>query len=126
MPAKPTARKILVVDDNADAAESLAVLLRVLGHEVRCVTDPRLALDAALTLNPDAAFLDIGMPHINGYELAATLRESFGRKLCLVAFTAYGSATDREMSRAAGFNAHLVKPAELEKISDVLNHLFTG
>lgn len=122
MPASAR-RKVLVVDDVADSAESFAALLRVLGHEPRCVTDARVAVAAALEMTPDVAFLDIGMPHVNGYQLAASLREKFGAKLCLVALTAYGSAADREMSRGAGFDAHLVKPADLEMIQTVLKDL---
>lgn len=101
----------------------LAVLLRVLGHEPRCVTDSRLAVAAALDFSPHIAFLDIGMPHINGYELAKELREVFGSKLCLVAVTAYGSPKDREMSRLAGFDAHLLKPADLAMIDEALRTL---
>lgn len=117
-------RKVLVVDDNADGADSLAALLKILGHKVRCVTDPRLAVATALEMAPDVAFLDIGMPHINGYELAAMLRKTFGPELWLVALTAYGSAGDRELSRVAGFNAHLLKPAELDLIEATLNTIF--
>jgi CheY-like chemotaxis protein len=120
----PRALKILVVDDNADAADSLAALLKLLGHEAQCVTDSRLAISAALQMNPNVAFLDIGMPHINGYELAATLRKTFGTKVSLVALTAYGSAADREMSRVVGFDAHLLKPAEFHMIEAALNSLF--
>jgi CheY-like chemotaxis protein len=121
----PRALKILVVDDNADAADSLAALLKLLGHEVQCVTDPRRAVETALQMNPDVAFLDIGMPHINGYELAAAFRKTFGAMVCVVALTAYGSAGDREMSRVVGFDAHLLKPAELYMIEAALNSLFT-
>lgn len=122
MPQRAT-WKILVVDDNADGAESLAALLRLLGHEVRCVSDSRLAVGTALDFSPQVAFLDIGMPHINGYELARMLRETFGENLRLVAITAYGSARDREMSRLAGFDTHLLKPAELKTLEAALNRL---
>jgi CheY-like chemotaxis protein len=120
----PSPRRVLIVDDNADSAESLAALLRMLGHEPRSVTDPRLAMDAALEFSPSIAFIDIGMPHINGYELARALRERFGTKLCLVALTAYGSAGDRQMSRSVGFDAHLLKPADIELINEALSTLF--
>lgn len=119
----PQRLKILVVDDNADAADSLAALLKVLGHDAKRVTDPRLAVPTALQMNPEVAFLDIGMPHINGYELAAMLRETFGPKMRLIALTGYGSVRDREVSRLVGFDAHLLKPAELHAIDAALNSL---
>jgi CheY-like chemotaxis protein len=121
---KPSVQRVLVVDDNVDNADTLAALLRLLGRDVRCVTDARLAAAAALEFSPHVAFVDIGMPHINGYELARVLREKFGRELRLIALTGYGSAKDREMSRLVGFDAHLVKPADVETIDALLKRLF--
>ena len=97
--------------------------MKVLGHDAKPVMDPRLAVPTALQMNPEVAFLDIGMPHINGYELAAMLRKTFGTKMRLIALTGYGSARDREVSRLVGFDAHLLKPAELQEIDAALNSL---
>ncbi len=104
------AHRILVVDDLRDAAETLSALIVELGHEATCVTDPREAVQAARIFRPAMVFLDIGMPFINGYELCPMLRTALERSCVIVAVTAYGSALDREHSRAAGFDAHLVKP----------------
>lgn len=120
---KPSVQRVLIVEDNVDGANTLAALLRLLGREVRFVTDARLAAAAASEFMPHVAFLDIGMPHINGYELARVLRERFGREIRLVALTGYGSAKDREMSRLVGFDAHLVKPADVETIDTLLKGL---
>jgi CheY-like chemotaxis protein len=98
----------LVVDDNQDAAESLARLLGTMGCEAVHFTDPRDALARALELKPHVAFLDIGMPHINGYELARQLRIRFpSASLKIVAITGYGGPEDRKASRHAGFDAHV-------------------
>lgn len=103
----------LVVDDNQDAAETLAALLVAMGCEAVHVTDPRNALARALELKPHIAFLDLGMPHINGYELARQLRIHFpSASLKIVAITGYGRPEDRKASRQAGFDAHVTKPVD--------------
>jgi CheY-like chemotaxis protein len=104
---------VLVVDDSRDGAESLALLLRLKGHDVRVAHDGLAALEAARANRPDLAILDIGMPGMDGYELAQRLREEPGlAKLVLVALTGWGQAEDRRRSQEAGFNHHLTKPAD--------------
>jgi CheY-like chemotaxis protein len=109
--------RILLVDDNRDAAEVLGDVLRGFGHEVAVAHDGTSALAIASTFAPDAALLDIGLPGMDGHELAQRLRELLpARPPRLVALTGYGQEGDRERSRAAGFEAHLVKPVDLEAI----------
>ena len=103
-------RRVMVVDDNPDEAESLATILRLMGNEVRVFYDGPAALEAASTFRPEVAFLDIGMPEMDGYELARSLRRDLGEQPLLVAITGYGMAEDRRRSHEAGFDQHLVKP----------------
>jgi signal transduction histidine kinase/ActR/RegA family two-component response regulator len=112
------ARRLLVVDDNIDGAESLALLLRLEGHEVRTAYDGPSALQAAVVHRPEVVLLDIGLPQgMDGYEVARRLRRQEGLEgVLLVAVTGYGQDEDRRRSREAGFDAHLVKPVELEEI----------
>ncbi len=111
--APPAAQRILVADDNTDLAASTAMLLRLEGHEVRIAHDGPSALDMANTFEPNAALLDIGLPGLNGYELARALRSrQNGRELLLIALTGYGQPEDRMRSRAAGFDGHMVKPVD--------------
>ncbi len=111
----------LVVDDNEDAAESFARVLGLLGCEAVFLTDPRSALAEAERLKPHVAFLDIGMPHMDGYELARVLRARFGEEgLKLVAITAYGTTSDRIASRRAGFDAHVAKPVDPALVESII------
>ncbi len=106
--------RILLVDDNTDAADVLAEVLRGAGHEVAVAYDGPQALGVARSFEPNTALLDIGLPVLDGYELAGKLREMMGgRPLRLVAVTGYGQDTDKRKSRDAGFDAHLVKPIDL-------------
>ena len=120
VPTGPPLR-VLVVDDNLDAAESLAELLRALQHDVRTAHDGPTALQAALDHRPDVMLLDIGLPRMNGYEVAKRLRQQpvFSNAV-LIAMTGYGQESDRESSRAAGFDHHLVKPADFGKVQEIL------
>jgi signal transduction histidine kinase/ActR/RegA family two-component response regulator len=113
-------RKILVVDDNADAAESLAVLLRLRGHEVQVALGGTEALEMADANMPELVFLDIGMPDIDGYEVARRLRSRFNSGMTLVALTGWGTEQDRRRSRDAGFDHHLTKPVELAAVEAVM------
>jgi PAS domain S-box-containing protein len=114
-PAAP--RRILIVDDNVDAADSLAMLLKLDGHEVHTVYGAEEALEACSHLQPQVIFLDIGLPQMDGYEVARRLRGRNGHgPLHLVALTGYGQKDDRERSHAAGFNNHLVKPVTPEAL----------
>ena len=113
---------ILVADDNVDLATSLADLLASLGHRVRVVHDGRAAIEAALAVPPDLALFDIGMPVLNGYDLARRLRaEPATRELVMVAITGWGQDTDRRQAREAGFDRHLVKPVEPEELIALLD-----
>lgn len=115
---------MLVVDDNADAAETLARLLGAMNHESRFLTDPRQVLPLATDFRPHVVFLDLGMPRVDGFEVCHMLRQAFGFEgLCIVALTGYGAQSDRAKSRAAGFDAHLLKPASPELVTATLNEL---
>ena len=113
--------RIIVVDDNVDAGETLATLLEMHGHEVRTASSGQEASALATEFHPDLAFLDIGLPDMSGYELAATLRASPALSATrLVALTGWGAAKDKEQSRRAGFDAHLTKPISIEQLQSVL------
>ncbi|CAB3708040.1 ATP-binding protein [Paraburkholderia rhynchosiae] len=115
-------RRILLVDDNVDAADALAELLQSYGHSVRTVYDPAAALAEADIFRPAVSVLDIGLPVMDGYELARQLRERSGSWPCvLVALTGYGQTADRERSRAAGFDHHFVKPLRPADLLDVID-----
>ncbi len=120
----PRSLRILVADDNVDAAESMAGLLEMSGHTTRLAHDGFQAVRAAVEFRPHVAFLDIGMPGKNGYEVAQSLRQEpeLGAVL-LVALTGWGSEDDRALSRQAGFDRHLTKPAELEAIERMLDEV---
>jgi signal transduction histidine kinase len=114
-------RKILVVDDNADAAESLAALLSIGGHETRMAHDGPEALQQAERFHPDIVFLDIGMPTLDGHETAKLIRrQPWGKDMVLVALTGWGQSEDRRRSKDAGFNHHLVKPADPAVVEKLL------
>ena len=113
--------RVLVVDDNVDSAETLGMLLRASGHDVRTAHDGPTALNAALEYVPDAVFLDIGLPLMNGYEVAKRIRQQPDlENVVLIALTGYGQDTDRQASLQAGFEHHLVKPARLEQLLQIL------
>jgi signal transduction histidine kinase/CheY-like chemotaxis protein len=116
-----TSARILLVEDNADAAEALSMLLEALGHQVCAVGDAAAALDAARADPPDVALVDIGLPGVDGYELAHRLRElDSSSRTRLVALTGYGLPKDKRRAAAAGFHAHLVKPIDLDELQRVL------
>jgi CheY-like chemotaxis protein/anti-sigma regulatory factor (Ser/Thr protein kinase) len=113
--------RLMIVDDNQDAAHSLAVLLKARGHAVLVAEDAREALDAAASAEIDAFVLDIGLPDMDGYELARRLRAQDRHKdALLIALTGYGQAHDRVLSKEAGFDHHFVKPVDVEKLAQML------
>jgi CheY-like chemotaxis protein len=115
------ALRILLADDNADALELLREALELEGHTVHAAADGMAALEAAAWFAPDLACLDIGMPGLNGYEVARRMRAlPAGRGAVLVALTGWGTDADREKSRAAGFDHHLTKPVDLASLREVV------
>jgi len=119
--AVPVRRNILIADDNQDALESLALMLRLEGHEVHCASDGEEALALAGLRRPEIVVLDVGMPKLDGCEVARRIRaESWGRGAVLVALTGWGQDVDRRRSREAGFDMHLVKPVDPATICDML------
>ncbi len=126
-PATPTGKRVLVVDDNEDAAELLAEALCALGYATRTAFDGPTALGLLETFEPDIALLDIGLPVMDGYELARRLREREGLDgLRIVAVTGYGQESDRQRALAAGFDALLVKPVDLSRLATLLKALPTA
>ncbi len=114
-------RRILVVDDNVDAAEMLGLILGNRGYDVQLAYDGEDALDIATEFDPDLVILDIGLPGLDGYAVARRLRERFKRcDLALVALTGYGQAEDRRRSEEAGFDHHLVKPVTADELETIL------
>ena len=114
-------RRVLVVDDNLDAAEGLAMLLSLRGHQVATAYDGQCAIEQAREMQPDVVLLDIGLPRIDGFEVARRLREEHPRRpMLLVALTGYGQERDRVRAREAGFDHHLLKPVRLEMLEDLL------
>jgi CheY-like chemotaxis protein len=120
-PAAPPgreSRRVLVVDDNIDAANSLATLLELRGHRVRTCFDGAAAFEAARRSNPDVAFIDLNMPQLNGLELSRMIRgQPWGRQLKLIALTGMGQRDDHARTRAAGFDQHLTKPVSPEELA---------
>lgn len=122
-PAAPAAgaKRVLVVDDNIDAAESIAVYLRLEGHEVRAVSDGVQAVAIAQVFAPHVAVVDIGLPGMNGYEVARRLcHRGAEAPALLIALTGYGQKEDRARSREAGFHHHFVKPADPRLIQSAI------
>jgi len=113
--------RVLVVDDNHDSADSLGLLLQLTGHEVRTAYDGPTALEAARSYRPEVAVVDLGLPRMDGCELARRLRQQPGwDAVLLVALTGYGTDEDRRRTREAGFDNHLVKPVEFEALQRLL------
>ena len=123
-PATLAASRILVVDDNRDAADSVATLLELAGNEVHTAYDGLQALEIAEAVRPDVMLLDIGLPKLNGYQVARRIREQpWGKRIALVALTGWGQNEDREKSRNSGFDTHLVKPVDPNVLLKLLSEL---
>jgi two-component system CheB/CheR fusion protein len=117
----PTRLRVLIADDNRDAAESLARLLEMSGHEVNVVTNGAAAIAQAASTRPDVVLLDIGMPGLDGYEVARRLRAlRRSEPLRIIAVTGWGQEADRTRSREAGFDVHLVKPVDPGLLTSVI------
>jgi PAS domain S-box-containing protein len=120
-------RRILIVDDNQDGAESLALLLQLGGHETLKAHDGLEAIEAAERFRPDVMLLDIGLPRLNGYEVCRRIREEpWGKDVVLVALTGWGQEEDRQRSREAGFNTHMVKPVDHDVLMKLIVSLPSG
>jgi CheY-like chemotaxis protein len=118
------AHRILVVDDNRDAAESMRVLLKLMGAEVCAAFDGLEALKVAATFRPEAVLLDIGMPKLHGYDTARRFRqEEWGKDIVLVALTGWGREEDRRRAEEAGFDGHLIKPVQVSALRQLLERL---
>jgi len=113
----PDRTRVLVIEDNPDSRESLRMLLQLWGHEVEVAGDGLRGVRRALEWEPEVAVVDIGLPLLDGYEVARRLRSALDGKVRLVALTAYGDPDDVRSALAAGFDAHLTKPADLGELS---------
>ena len=114
-------RRILVVDDNLDSAESLALLLGLQGHEVRTAADGPEAIETARSFRPEIVFLDIGLPRMDGYEVARRMRAEPGLAgAVLIAITGYGREEDVRQAMESGFDRHLVKPLDFAQLETLL------
>jgi len=122
---QPPQARVLVVDDNEDAANSLATLLEVMGYEVRTAYDGPEAIEAADEFQPAVALLDIGLPRLSGYDIARHVRERRGTEVLLVAITGWGQEDDRRRAREAGFDHHFTKPADFEVLLELIGQELT-
>ncbi len=117
-------QRFLVVDDNRDAANSMAMMLRLFGHEVRTASDGLEAVEVAEHFRPEVILMDVGMPRLNGYEATRRIRErSWGSSIIIIALTGWGQEGDRAHSKKAGCNGHLVKPVNPNELNTLLSHL---
>jgi CheY-like chemotaxis protein len=120
----PRRFRILVVDDNHDSALSLAMILSIMGHETRTAHDGEMAVATAESFLPDVVLLDIGLPKLNGYEVAQRIREQpWGASMYLIAVTGWGQEEDRQRSSEVGLNVHMVKPVEASALEKLLAEL---
>jgi CheY-like chemotaxis protein len=117
-------KRILIVDDNSDAADSLALLLQLEGHETEAVYSAREALDRAPRYRPEVILLDIGLPEMSGYELATLIRSKLG-SVRLIAVTGYGQREDIERARCSGFDGHVIKPVDSARLGRMIEGLKT-
>jgi CheY-like chemotaxis protein len=120
----PRRFRILVVDDNHDSALSLAMMLSIMGHDTRTAHDGESAVETAESFLPEVMLLDIGLPKLNGYEVAQRIRQqAWGRSMFLIAVTGWGQEEDRQRSSEVGLNVHMVKPVEPAALEKILAEL---
>jgi DNA-binding response OmpR family regulator len=120
-PPPMTGRRVLIVDDNRDAATTLSMLLKVTGNETRTAYDGLEGFEAATAFRPDIILLDIGLPKLNGYDVCRRIREQpWGKNMVLVALTGWGQEEDRRLSKDAGFDHHMVKPLDFATLTSLL------
>lgn len=113
-------RRVLIVEDQPDSREMLRIVLELFGHRVEVAADGRDGFDKALAFRPEVGLLDIGLPYLDGYQLARKIRATLGGAVLLIALTGYGSAEDRRRALDAGFNVHLTKPADPCELSRLI------
>ena len=119
--------RILIADDNRDAADTMGMLLELGGHEVIVAHSGNQALELGRQRRPDVVILDIGMPDLNGYDVARTARnEEWGKSAYLIALTGWGQAEDKERARLAGFDRHLTKPVDPDLVEEILKQHMGG
>jgi CheY-like chemotaxis protein len=120
-------RRILIVDDNTDSAESLAMLLKITGNSTHLAHDGVEAIEAVEKHRPDVVLLDIGLPKLNGLDVCRRVREQpWGKDIVVIALTGWGQEEDRRQSQEAGFNGHLVKPVNYDELLKLLSSLTNG
>ena len=121
-PAPPGARRVLVVDDSRDGAESLGMMLELSGHQVALAHDGLEAIERAEQFRPEVILMDVGMPRLNGLEATRRIRqEPWGKTVTIIALTGWGQDDDRVQSREAGCDGHLVKPVVLDELFRILD-----
>jgi len=120
VPPPARARRILVVDDNRDARELLRTILELDGHQVQDAAEGAQAVRLAVEWTPEVALIDIGLPEVDGYEVARRIRKRLGGAVRLIALTGYGDAEARRLAAEAGFDEHLVKPVDPDTLGDLL------
>jgi PAS domain S-box-containing protein len=116
------AKSVLLVEDNEDSRETLSAVLSIWGHRVTLARDGAEAIRQGLAIRPDIAIVDVGLPGVSGYEVARQLRQTLGQGILLIALTGYGQPEDRKKAFDSGFNAHMVKPADLDELQRLINH----
>ncbi len=120
-------RRVLVVDDNVDAADSLSEILKLMGNDTRTAGDGQEGVDVAAEFRPEVILLDIGLPKLDGYEVCRWIREQpWGTDMLLIAITGWGQHEDRRRSREAGFDHHMVKPVDPRALMALLAEFPTG
>ena len=116
--------RIEVVDDNQDSANSLGMMLRIMGNDIQIASDGEQAVSLAEDFQPDVVLLDIGLPKLNGYEAAKQIRQQpWGKKIALIALTGWGQEEDKRQAYASGFDMHLVKPVDPNSLMGILAEL---
>ena len=118
--------RVLLVEDNPDSRETLRAVLQAWGHTVQAVGDGTAGVATGLAWRPEAAVLDIGLPGLDGYQVARRLRAEFGCRLFLIALTGYSQESDRRRAFDAGFDVHMAKPADLDHLSRLLRSVAGG
>lgn len=115
-------RRVLLVEDNPDGRATLQILLNSWGHQVEVAEDGRVGVEKALAWHPEVAVVDIGLPFLDGHEVARHIRAAFGENVFLIALTAFGQPRDRQRAMESGFDTFLTKPADLDELARLVAH----